>query len=249
MSFWTRGLGGLGINPGTFWNTNNAIGGAINEVTGATNSANTQYRNQMKLQKDAQKFAKWQMENAHQLEVQDLENAGINPIMSAGGNGATAGVTEGSASAGSASMDPISAIGNFVGMLNSSKMTKAQVENLEADNTVKNAEALKILNQTDPETQKLVGEYEFLKQQIQESKSRTDLNKAQQALAEWEGRHPILTKVLSGAPGAVGGLVSAYFMGKTMKNMNSARNAPRTTVRNTYNAKGTRVNSTVTTTR
>lgn len=45
----------------------------LNDITGVSSSARQQYENQLKLQKDAQAFSKWQMQNAHQTEVQDLK--------------------------------------------------------------------------------------------------------------------------------------------------------------------------------
>lgn len=111
---------------------NDMIGSALNDITGATNSSKRQFANQLNLQKDAQNFAKWQMMNAHQTEVQDLQNAGLNPVLSANG-GASAGVTEGSASAGNAAADPISMINTIVSMINNTKQVKAMVDKTEAE--------------------------------------------------------------------------------------------------------------------
>lgn len=67
-----------------------SIGKIFNDVTGVTNSAkvNNQYQKE---------FAK----NAHQWEVEDLKKSGLNPILSAGGSGASA---SGGGSAGTGSM-------------------------------------------------------------------------------------------------------------------------------------------------
>lgn len=108
-----------GSNPGEI----------LNNLTGVTESANTQYKHALALQKDAQEFAKWQMGNAHQMEVEDLEKAGINPILSAGGGGASGSVSASSASAGSSGGNALEMI---MGMINTAKgieKTDAEIKN------------------------------------------------------------------------------------------------------------------------
>ena len=115
-----------GMGPHTVGGkSSTAFGGWLNDISGQSSSAKQQLKNQLRLQHDAQDFAKWQMQNAHQLEVQDLQNAGLNPILSANA-GASAGVTEGTASTGQGS-DPFAMLGSIIGMINSSKQTNAQV--------------------------------------------------------------------------------------------------------------------------
>lgn len=120
------------------------VGDVLNDITGVNSSAKKQKNNQLELQHDAQNFAKWQMNNAHQAEVNDLQKAGLNPVLSAGGSGASAGVTEGSASVGTG-MDPATMITSIIGAMNSAKQTEtmskkadAEIENIEADTQNKN---------------------------------------------------------------------------------------------------------------
>lgn len=143
-----------------------SIGKGLNKLTGASNSAKTQFEHQMALQKDAQEFAKWQMQNAHQTEVQDLQNAGLNPVLSAN-NGASAGVTEGSASAGTPAGDPISMISNLITAMNSAKQTEANVQKI--DSEIKNI---------DQDTKNKGQEYELNPKVV---KALTELQNAQTA--------------------------------------------------------------------
>lgn len=116
------------------------IGGAINAASGQYQSARQQYRYNQALQQNAQDFAKWQMANSHQMEVADLEAAGLNPVLSAN-SGASAGVAGTSTGPGLASIDPISAIGSIVNMTNSAKQTNANVKLANAEITKKLKEA------------------------------------------------------------------------------------------------------------
>lgn len=89
------------------------IGGLLNDVTGATSAGKVNQKYAKELAAINQQYAldsmKKQYEyertaalNAHQWEMSDYEKAGLNPILSAGGNGASAdvGLTSGSGSAG-----------------------------------------------------------------------------------------------------------------------------------------------------
>lgn len=104
----TGGLSLLGGSSGS------KIGGLLNDVTGATSAGKVNQQYAKELAKINQQYALESMAkqyeyertaalNAHQWEMSDYEKAGLNPILSAGGNGASAdvGLTSGSGSAGS----------------------------------------------------------------------------------------------------------------------------------------------------
>ena len=166
------------------------IGNAINDITGVTSSAKAQKNNQLELQHDAQNFAKWQMNNAHQAEVNDLQKAGLNPVLSAGGSGASAGVTEGSASVGTG-MDPFSMINSIVGAMNSAKQTDAMVEKTDAE--IKNLDANTGKTKTEREILEIQKQFEPIYK-----KSLIELNNADSNLKRQQALHEIENTAIAG---------------------------------------------------
>lgn len=133
----------MGFNIGkAIKDVTRGVGNIISDSTGASATAKTQFKNQMALQNHAQEFAKWQMGNAHQEEIKDLEAAGLNPILSAGGGGASASVGGGTASAGTPAGNPVDMI---LGLLTTAKgveKTNAEIKNIEADTNQKETDTI-----------------------------------------------------------------------------------------------------------
>lgn len=133
------------------------IGEFINNVTGVTASARQQYQYNQQLQTDAQNFnaqqaqieRDWQAEmsnTARQRGVSDLQQAGLNPILSAG-EGAWAGAGAAATSPGATTgtgigNNPISMITELINASNNTARTNAEVKktNAETRNINKNTE-------------------------------------------------------------------------------------------------------------
>ena len=117
-----------------------SVGGLINDLTGATTAGAQSQKYALQSAVINNKYQKEFAQNAHQWEVQDLQKAGLNPILSAGGSGASAsggGVANGSVTGGgSASISPMDAIGAGVSAyqgIQNAKQIKAQTANLDAN--------------------------------------------------------------------------------------------------------------------
>lgn len=92
--------------------------------------------------RQARRFNKWQMENAHQIEVNDLKQAGLNPILSAtGGSGA------------STSAPAPGQVQNPMESLSAKQLLAAQVENAKAttQNTLADTDSKTLSNHMNQE--------------------------------------------------------------------------------------------------
>ena len=117
-----------------------SVGGFINDLTGATSAGAQSQRYALQSAQINNAYQKEFAKNAHQWEVEDLKKAGLNPILSAGGSGASAsggGVASASETAGgSATISPMDALGAGVSAyqgIQNAKQIKAQTANLDAN--------------------------------------------------------------------------------------------------------------------
>lgn len=140
------------------------FGGLLNSITGASHSAkqSAKYSGWLNAQNNA--YQKEAMQNAHQWEVEDLKKAGLNPVLSAGGTGASTGGVGGSG--GSVGMQ--AGIGGLSDIMNSAGgliKLSSEVKNLDKDTDLKDAQK----NLTKGETTKI-------KPEIKKIESETLLN-------------------------------------------------------------------------
>lgn len=140
-----------------------SIGSMFNDLTGATSAAelNNKYQKE---------FAK----NAHQWETEDLKKAGLNPILSAGGSGASA---SGGGTAGTGSLgitDIANSAGSLLQTASNINLQEEQTKNTAADSELKKAQTAGVMKQNgwiDPKAEK----------DIEEATSRILSNKSNSA--------------------------------------------------------------------
>lgn len=93
------------------------IGGTINDVLGGTSSAKQAQKYQLQQMAVQNQYNEKYAKNAHQWEVEDLQKAGLNPALSAGGNSAGA-IAGSSVSSGGATGSANGNIGDLMGAVN-----------------------------------------------------------------------------------------------------------------------------------
>lgn len=115
-----------------------SIGGLVNDLTGASNSANSSYKYNAALQNQNWAHQKEAMQNAVQWRAKDLEAAGFNPALAAGEPASTGGAGGGGGGVNAPMGDLgglLNVLTSFGNLANSTKMTNAQTGLLDAQTT------------------------------------------------------------------------------------------------------------------
>lgn len=126
------------------------VGGFLNNITGASSAAAQSQRYALQSAAVNNKYQKEFAQNAHQWEVADLQAAGLNPILSTGGTGATAsGGGVNSAQMASNGINPLDLANglvntgiNTVNGIQTAKRTASETANINADTALKQAQTL-----------------------------------------------------------------------------------------------------------
>lgn len=116
------------------------VGGALNSLTGVSSAAAQSQKYAMKNAWMNHAMQKEFAQNAHQWEMQDLQKAGLNPALTAtGGSGASAsGGGSFGGNTGSPAGNPFDILNGLVGIHNQTSATNA-------DNKLKAAETMRII--------------------------------------------------------------------------------------------------------
>lgn len=151
------------------------FGGALNSITGASDSAKHSAKYSMWLAQQNWQYQKQLAQNAHQWEVEDLKKAGLNPILSAGGSGASAGGAGGGGSVGmQAGAGGLSDLINSAGGL---LKLSSEINNLDKDTELKGA----VTGKTNKEIQEVNSRTELNNAKLKEVASNVLLNSAKTA--------------------------------------------------------------------
>lgn len=122
------------------------VGGFLNDITGASSAAAQSQKYALQSAAINNQYQKEFAQNAHQWAVKDLEAAGLNPILSAGGSGATAsGGGVNSAQMASSGMSPLDLVNTGINTINgvqTAKRTASETANINADTALKKAQTL-----------------------------------------------------------------------------------------------------------
>lgn len=188
----------------------NFVGDLVNGVTGTTSAQKQNYDHTMALQKQNQQWQTEMANSAHTREVQDLENAGLNPVLSAGGSGAPTGTPGGGAVGGTGGGDPISMISAIVGALNQTKQTNINSARTDADIDQIRSDIINETRLTDAQIRNLDANTGHTNTSNKNISTRTKGMENDENMDDtWYGRNirPVLRDIFGGS-GVAGGVVA-----------------------------------------
>ena len=149
------------------------VGGLLNDLTGSSSAASLSHKYSAALAAQNAAYQKEFAQNAHQWEVEDLKKAGLNPVLSAGGSGASA------SGGGGGTIGVTAGAGGFSELMNSAKglmSLASELGNLNADTKLKCAMTGKVpheIKKLDSETNYNMKATEKLSSEIMLNSAKT----------------------------------------------------------------------------
>ena len=220
------------------------FGAAASLASTAANYELTQQTNRQnkKLAKEQMAFQERMSNSAHAREIQDMRNAGLNPILSMGGSGAS---TPGGASA---TMDAPS-VGDLGASINSARQASAAIENVKQDTNLKGSQeaankastAKTILDagKTAQETENVKVQNAILQHDARKKKIDTDY------YDQNKGWLPAANAITPLVGQGIGAATNALSLGSIVKGLFGPRSTG-TTTQEHYNSQGEHLRTTTT---